>query len=676
MATSTSSSRVDIRKPLALITTAYAALEAENGRLNTELENLRRQLDELGGFGHVSEKPGEAQMPSGVSPEHRESMRKSSEQPRLSHVLRHMPTAYHADPAEKIIGVRRNADRARLQQLIADFDPEERGEWAKAELTAQRCVDLLQGHHKQEVSLECIEDILLKLHTYLHTRHPAPEVITQTHLLNLTSLKQIDTIFGKELSNTVMDLQDAVVADLTNTLVSMGVREPIDGAWRQDSRRKIEKACTRLRGITAGGLLEVLGTSLVLANTVTLGLSLDVLPGWVGWDWISAGFAVAFLVELLVRIKLRGGFHAFYRRDGWRWHVFDTIIVLFAMLDLLTLIVGSAHVSSRTLMVARVARLPRLTRITRLARLSVFHELSYMLRGIEAGISTLLWSLVLLMMVCYIGGVLLTQTIGRDTVDEDFRPYAEKHFSTVPLSMFSLFRCFTGDCSVFDGRPMGYILLERYGPIVIPTYLVVIIGVTVGMFNVIVANFLQNAQRAAKFNDVEKRRMLRRERKMVNEKTAKLLRRVQEIYLGKPSQMRGRVSVADLKISREMFGEILRDPQVIGWLDDMGCDDDVRHRLFDKIDRDGNGELEAQEFVTGVVDFLRGRFDNMETLNSLMRSINMRLIHLEGALRWDSQANALGQRSGQHKPAVGQVKDAGQQAADELGCKSVSCVRV
>mmetsp|Transcript_18847 Transcript_18847/g.54485 ORF Transcript_18847/g.54485 Transcript_18847/m.54485 type:complete len:300 (+) Transcript_18847:67-966(+) len=299
-----------------------------------------------------------------------------------------------------------------------------------------------------------------------------------------------------------------------------------------------------------------------------------------------------------------------------------------------------------------------------------------MLRGIEAGISTLLWSLVLLMMVCYIGGVLLTQTIGRDTVDEDFRPYAEKHFSTVPLSMFSLFRCFTGDCSVFDGRPMGYILLERYGPIVIPTYLVVIIGVTVGMFNVIVANFLQNAQRAAKFNDVEKRRMLRRERKMVNEKTAKLLRRVQEIYLGKPSQMRGRVSVADLKISREMFGEILRDPQVIGWLDDMGCDDDVRHRLFDKIDRDGNGELEAQEFVTGVVDFLRGRFDNMETLNSLMRSINMRLIHLEGALRWDSQANALGQRSGQHKPAVGQVKDAGQQAADELGCKSVSCVRV
>lgn len=42
--------------------------------------------------------------------------------------------------------------------------------------------------------------------------------------------------------------------------------------------------------------------------------------------------------------------------------------------------------------------------------------------------------------------------------------------------------------------------------------------------------------------------------------------------------------------------------------DKKGCDDALRNRLFDSIERDGHGELEANEFVTGVADLLQERF--------------------------------------------------------------------
>jgi len=152
--------------------------------------------------------------------------------------------------------------------------------------------------------------------------------------------------------------------------------------------------------------------------------------------------------------------------------------------------------------------------------------------------------------------------------------------------------------------------------------------VTFGLFNVMIANFLQNSQRAAKFNDGERRRLLRRERKMVREKTATLLKRVQELY----SHMQPRISMGEMQITRELFRQMLKDRELAQWLDDMGCDDGLRERLFDKIDKDANGVLSVKQLVSGVVDLLRGRFDNMESVTMMLRSINTRLVEMEGAL--------------------------------------------
>merc|ERR1719356_1716926 len=102
--------------------------------------------------------------------------------------------------------------------------------------------------------------------------------------------------------------------------------------------------------------------------------------------------------------------------------------------------------------------------------------------------------------------------------------------------------------------------------------------------------------------------------------------RIQELTPGK-GQM------ADIVISRETWRRMLKDPKINSWLDDMGCEDGMRKKLFDKIDFDGNGMLEINELVTGLVDLLRGRFDNLAALTMTIRAMNTRLIDMEGALK-------------------------------------------
>lgn len=49
-----------------------------------------------------------------------------------------------------VLAAKRNAGRAALQQLVADFDPDEQGVWAQEELTVAACMAALHAKGKQE----------------------------------------------------------------------------------------------------------------------------------------------------------------------------------------------------------------------------------------------------------------------------------------------------------------------------------------------------------------------------------------------------------------------------------------------------------------------------------------------------------------------------------------------
>merc|ERR1719424_2273919 len=75
----------------------------------------------------------------------------------------------------------------------------------------------------------------------------------------------------------------------------------------------------------------------------------------------------------------------------------------------------------------------------------------------------------------------------RTLVGED-----QYEFRTVPNAMLSVFRCYTDGCSAYDGTPLQERLFAEYGGIFFIGYCISFMFVTVGVFNLIMAIFIEN----------------------------------------------------------------------------------------------------------------------------------------------------------------------------------------
>merc|ERR1719313_2583652 len=96
----------------------------------------------------------------------------------------------------------------------------------------------------------------------------------------------------------------------------------------------------------------------------------------------------------------------------------------------------------------------------------------------------------------YVVAVFMTVTLGKlnrvKLVEE------EELFATVPRSMFTGFRCFTGDCTSSRGHSLPQLLVDAYGAGFAVSYMVCVLIVTFGLFNLIMAIYVERTVRAAK----------------------------------------------------------------------------------------------------------------------------------------------------------------------------------
>ena len=91
----------------------------------------------------------------------------------------------------------------------------------------------------------------------------------------------------------------------------------------------------------------------------------------------------------------------------------------------------------------RFTRLIRLARIVKVFRLKIMKDLRLMVKGWIAGLRTLVLAFTLLFAVLYVISGFATMALGGQLeVDGELWP----HFQTIPASMFTAFRCFTGEC--------------------------------------------------------------------------------------------------------------------------------------------------------------------------------------------------------------------------------------
>lgn len=128
-------------------------------------------------------------------------------------------------------------------------------------------------------------------------------------------------------------------------------------------------------------------------------------------------------------------------------------------------------------------KLARLGRIIRLLKFKIFQELKLMIQGVFTGLRVLFWAVVLLIGIVYLLGV-VSKTLFSDNPE----------FQTVPRAMFTSFRCFTDGCSTYDGAPLQEKLFRDsdFYFIFVLLYILLFLFVTIGIFNLIMAVFIDN----------------------------------------------------------------------------------------------------------------------------------------------------------------------------------------
>eukprot|EP00913_Durusdinium_trenchii_P032259 g30204.t1 len=218
------------------------------------------------------------------------------------------------------------------------------------------------------------------------------------------------------------------------------------------------------------------------------------------------------------------------------------------------------------IMLIKVLRLGRVCRLIRVMRFGAVRELRVIILGVLSGVRVLFWAIALLFFTVFLMGVSLrilfdskertkmqqpsnlkhacpvlalsagltgqTPTLGRgifprfylrwqcyftlgdpcarkgmDSVGAktgvaELKQSQEPEFTDVPSAMFTAFRCVTDGCSDYLGAPLHERLRRVYGDVVIPIYMVLFLFVVIGIFNLIMAVFLDSV-----LNDHEAREL-------------------------------------------------------------------------------------------------------------------------------------------------------------------------
>jgi hypothetical protein len=367
-------------------------------------------------------------------------------------------------------------------------------------------------------------------------------------------------------------------------------------------------------------------------------------------------FLIFFTGEFLVKVKVFSCQVLLCGRDKW-WNFFDLFCIATAMLDmgimygykLVADSSGAAVPKIEGLMLIKMLRLARLARLVRLLRFKIFNELKMMVQGVVSGVRVLCWAIVLLFFCIFILGIVMRKMVGRD----------QPEFSTLMSAMFSLFRCFTDGCVAYNGTPLQERLRYDYGPPMMFAYILVFLFVTIGIFNLIMAIFIdnvvtahvqrkqqqlgENAEKmeirikeviAKRFDDCRQERADQRlkaehEEDLMDEAQMRgsmaASRQTMAVALGgkfsslteegKQANQEARKTQADLflaeldeeenVVTKDIFNTWLNEPELLDLLEQIEVETSTKYELFDALDVDSGGELTVEELVSGLMR-LRG----------------------------------------------------------------------
>jgi len=409
-----------------------------------------------------------------------------------------------------------------------------------------------------------------------------------------------------------------------------------------DEQRELEKAAAKqnvlqfwkdkCRAMTMNNvetLMDSIMGAVICVNAVFIGFSMDMSTGTGVWLVIDVIFSALFLSDLVAKIAMKGvrGYFGESLRALKTSNCFDSFLVILDIMQLCLTFAGAADDTSGDLPSAslfRLIRLIKLARMLRLLRTEVFKDLLSMIQGMIGGMPTLGWSMILFFMVVYLVSLLFREAFGRKEKENVY-----EFFNSVPRSMFTTFRCSFGDCSTSGGMPIFEHVHNEYGAVASIFYCFFIFAITIGLFNVISAIFVESTMAAAMSLEVAKKKGRLADKRLWNTRISTLIKRLMDVSPEHsiPGRMSDNVDeIFSVDVPGKVIDLVVKDPVAIQALNDLDIDPEDHKYLSDILDPDNGGSVAISEFVDGLRR-LRGdpRRSDIVTVDLMIRSMQQQI---------------------------------------------------
>lgn len=424
---------------------------------------------------------------------------------------------------------------------------------------------------------------------------------------------------------------------MVTSVMQQQTRESLESYTHFDMGHVSPKALTTRQRLLK--ILEFLVAVILMSYSLVLALSVDI--AWDGWKYVEYGFTVFFISELSAKLCLQHPAE-FFRGELCHWNMFDVVVVLIAVADSLFSILGSNDI--KDLQIVKVIKVGRLARLLRLLRYSFLKDLKQMIAGVAAGLRVLFWALVLFFIFIFMLAITVRQLLGPGFEEEGANPMLSRSFESMTSSMNTIYMCFMDDCTASDGTPLQVHIYQDQGFIVAFASMLIMLFVTIGLFNLIMATFVDNVLEKARQRKVERRakdtnRLERLLRQTVikhtqpsrSDTTSHLLSAEEWSNMFKLQAWRPKSLFGEAKwvpkasglsqhcppISREEFHQILKKPEVQQVLLQLDIETSHQDELFDCLDADMSGQLDFDELIVGLMS-LRGPAEKKDVIASLL----------------------------------------------------------
>lgn len=280
--------------------------------------------------------------------------------------------------------------------------------------------------------------------------------------------------------------------------------------------------------------VEIFLAAAILTNSLLIGAEVEWMAQHPGLNppkvfmIIDLFYTTFFLVELLARWWAEGT-RRFYKTADWAWNVLDLIIVATSLVEagvnLFSSVSGVDNMSNlRIMRVFRIVRVGKALRIQRLIRF--INALRTLVYSIFVTLRSLVWALILLLIIMYIFGIVITQSTTEHIYmgGNDVHPRLGKFWGSLGASMLTLFESVTGGISWYEVIDP----LEEVSSVLVWVFITYIFLITFAVFNVITGIFCHSAiETAVRDPDLAAQALLT-DKKQYIQRIKKLFRDVDE----------------------------------------------------------------------------------------------------------------------------------------------------